>query len=102
MAEIAPMEQFMVHKVVNLPAFPVPVLGSLDLSITNSTVFMFIAAALIIIFFSAAGAGKVVPGRLQSLAESFYDLVDGGLVGSMIGDNGRPFLPFIFTLFSTI
>ena len=43
-----------------------------------------------------------MPGRLQSLAETLYDLVDKGLTGPMIGDRGRPFLPFIFTLFSLI
>ena len=31
-----------------------------------------------------------------------YDLVDRGLTGPMIGDRGRPFLPFVFTLFSLI
>jgi F-type H+-transporting ATPase subunit a len=101
MAAIEPMEQFMVHRIVTLPSMNLG-FGVVDFSITNSVLFMFIAAALIIVFFSAAGRGKVVPGRLQSAAESFYDLVDGGLVGSMIGDRGRPFLPFIFTLFSTI
>ena len=35
-------------------------------------------------------------------AEAAYDLIDNGLVGSMIGDRGRPFVPFIFTIFSVI
>jgi F-type H+-transporting ATPase subunit a len=102
MAAIQPMEQFMVSKIVPLPPLQVPGLGAVDLSITNSVLFMFIAAALISVFFLAAGQKKIVPGRLQSAAESFYDLIDNGLVGAMIGDNGRPFLPFIFTLFSAI
>ena len=102
MAAIDPMEQFLVHKLVPFPAIIVPGLGSLDLSITNTVMFMLIAAALIIVFFLAAGRGQVVPGRLQALAEAFYDLIDDGLIGGMIGDRGRPFLPFIFTLFSII
>jgi F-type H+-transporting ATPase subunit a len=102
MAAIEPMEQFLVHKVLPLPPIPLPVLGQLDLSITNAVVFMFISAGLIVFFFLTAARQQLVPGRLQSAAESLYDLVDGGLVGPMIGDNGRPFLPYIFTLFCTI
>ena len=102
MAAIQPMEQFLVHKAVPLPPVQIPGLPALDLSITNSVVLMMIAAGLIVIFFLTASRQKLVPGRLQAVAESFYDLVDGGLVGPMIGDNGRPFLPFIFTLFAFI
>ena len=101
MAAIQPMEQFLVHKAVALP--PVHLGGlTLDLSITNSVLFMLISAALIIGFFLAASQGKLVPGRMQAVAEFIYDLIDGGLVGPMIGHNGKPFVPFIFTIFSLI
>jgi F-type H+-transporting ATPase subunit a len=103
MAAIAPMEQFMIHKVVDLPPVAVPGLGSLDLSITNSVVFMLISAVLITVFFLAAGRGQLVPGRMQAMAETLYGLVDKGLVNAMIGHGrGKPFLPFVFTLFSMI
>lgn len=102
MAAIQPMEQFLVHKAVPLPPFRVPGLGVLDLSITNSVLFMLISAGLIILFFLAASRRALVPGRMQAVAELFYDLIDGGLVGPMIGDRGRPFVPFIFTIFSLI
>jgi len=102
MAAIEPMEQFMVHRIVKLGPVHVPGIGELDLSITNSVLFMLIASAIITLFFLAASKREVVPGRLQSLAETLYDLVDKGLTGPMIGDRGRPFLPFIFTLFSLI
>src|SRR5579872_6753649 len=101
MAAIQPMEQFLVHKVVPWTV-QIPGLPTLDLSITNSVFFMMIAAGLIVLFFLTASRQQLVPGRLQAVAESFYDLVDGGLVGPMIGDNGRPFIPYIFTLFSII
>jgi F-type H+-transporting ATPase subunit a len=102
MAAIQPMEQFMVEKIVNIGPVKVPGLGDIDLSITNSVVYMLFAAALITVFFLVASRREVVPGRLQALAETLYDLVDKGLTGPMIGDRGRPFLPFIFTLFSLI
>jgi F-type H+-transporting ATPase subunit a len=44
----------------------------------------------------------VVPGRLQAFGEILYDLADKGLTGPMIGDRGRPFLPYVFALFSII
>ena len=101
MAEMAPMSQFLVHKVVALP--PIQIGGfALDLSITNSVLFMLIASAIITLFFLVSARGEVVPGRMQALAESLYDLIDKGMTGPMIGDRGRPFLPFIFTLFSMI
>jgi F-type H+-transporting ATPase subunit a len=99
MAAIEPMEQFMIRKVPGLPALHV---GGLDLSVTNSVLFMLIASLLITVFFLAAAKRQVVPGRLQAMAEILYDMVDNGLTGAMIGDRGRPFVPFIFTLFSLI
>ena len=102
MAAIEPMEQFLVHKVVDLPPIPMPGLGSIDMSITNSVLFMLIAAGLISTFFFVSARRQIVPGRMQALAEMLYDMVDGTLTGGIIGDRGRPFLPFVFTLFLLI
>jgi F-type H+-transporting ATPase subunit a len=101
MADIQPMEQFLIRKLIALPAFNVGGV-TIDLSITNSVATMMFAAALISVFFLAAGRGKVVPGRLQAFGEILYDLADKGLTGPMIGDRGRPFLPYVFALFSMI
>jgi F-type H+-transporting ATPase subunit a len=102
MAEIHPMEQFMIHKVVSLPPIVVPGFGPIDLSITNSVATMIGMALLVSLFFLAAGQGKVVPRRVQALGEIVYDLVDKGLTGAMIGERGRPFLPFVFALFAIL
>ncbi|HXV01444.1 MAG TPA: F0F1 ATP synthase subunit A [Caulobacteraceae bacterium] len=99
---IEPMEQFLVHKVAPIPPVRVPGLGLVDLSVTNSVLFMLIAAGLISLFFLAAGRRQVVPGRLQAAAEMLYGMIDGVLTGGIIGDRGRPFLPFILTLFLLI
>ena len=101
MAEIQPMEQFLIKKLVTLPTFTVGGV-TVDMSITNSVATMIFAAALISVVFLAAGRGKVVPGRLQAFGEILYDLADKGLTGPMIGDRGRPFLPYVFALFSVI
>jgi F-type H+-transporting ATPase subunit a len=103
MAEIQPMEQFLIHKVSWLPSFGVSTpYGYLDLSITNSVLTMIGATLAISVFFLVSAQGKVVPGRLQAFSEILYDLVDKGLTGPMIGDRGRPFLPYVFALFSLI
>jgi F-type H+-transporting ATPase subunit a len=103
MAEIQPMEQFMIQKIPGLSFPPIQIGGvTFDLSITNSVATMIVAALLITAFFLVSARGKVVPGRLQAFGEILYDLVDKGMTGPMIGDRGRPFLPYVFALFSLI
>jgi F-type H+-transporting ATPase subunit a len=102
MAAIQPMEQFLIKPLVRFAPIDVPGLGPIDLSITNSVATMMFAAVAISLFFLAAGRGKVVPGRVQAFGEILYDLADKGLTGQMIGDRGRPFLPYVFALFSLI
>jgi F-type H+-transporting ATPase subunit a len=101
MADIQPMEQFLIRPLVAIP--PVTIGGvTFDLSITNSVATMIFAAAVISIFFLVSARRQVVPGRLQAFGEILYDLADKGLTGPMIGDRGRPFLPYVFALFSII
>jgi F-type H+-transporting ATPase subunit a len=95
------MEQFLIKKLVPLPAFHVGGL-TVDMSITNAVATMFFGAAVISLVFWAAARGKVVPGRMQAFGEIVYDLIDKGLTGPMIGDRGRPFLPYVFALFCMI
>jgi F-type H+-transporting ATPase subunit a len=102
MGAIEPMGQFMVRKVVDWPPVRMPGGGAIDLSITNSVLFLFIAAALLTVFFAVAAKRALVPGRMQALAEMLYGVVDGALTGAIIGDRSRPFLPFVFTLFLLI
>ncbi|MDQ2861723.1 MAG: F0F1 ATP synthase subunit A [Pseudomonadota bacterium] len=102
MAAIEPMEQFLVTRIVPLPPVRVPGLGAVDLSITNSVLFMLIAAVLISAFFLISARRALVPGRMQALAEMLFGMVDGALTGGIIGERGRAFLPFVFTLFLLI
>ncbi len=102
MAAIEPMHQFMIHKIVPVPEVVIPGVARLDLSITNSVLFMLIAAGLLGGFFLLSTRREIVPGRLQALAEMLYTMVDGTLTGAIIGDRGRAFLPFVFTLFLLI
>ena len=93
-----PMHQFQIQKIVELPT--VTVFGqAIDLSITNSVAAMLLAATLVMVFYAAASAkAAVIPGRLQTVGEMLYGLVDG-LADSIMGHEGKKFLPFVFTLF---
>ena len=77
------------------------VLGPVGASVglTQSNVFMMISAGLIVaLMIYGMRPRAVVPGRLQSVAESAYSFIDDMLV-SQVGPEGRRFFPFVFTLF---
>ena len=94
-----PMHQFEVQPVLEIPPVSVPGLGLIDLSITNSTVAMLVAATLVVLFFAIVTASpKVVPGRLQVVGEGMFSFIDD-LATGIIGSQGRAFFPFVFTLF---
>ncbi len=93
-----PMHQFQIQKVVDLPA--VEVFGqTIDMSITNSVLAMLIAVGLTLVFFALTTArAEIVPGRGQVMAEGLFNTIDN-MVESIIGHDGRKFLPYVLTLF---
>lgn len=91
-----PLEQFAIEPLVPLH------IGRYDLSFSNSSLFMVLAAALLTLMMTVAvKRGALVPGRLQSLAELAHDFIV-----TMVRDNAGPealrFVPFVFTLFMFI
>jgi F-type H+-transporting ATPase subunit a len=94
-----PMHQFEIHKIVDLPDFALPGVGTIDMAFTNSTLAMTLAAGLIIAFMAAVTAKpQVVPGRLQVIGEGAFNYIDNLVVG-IIGHEGRKFFPFVFSIF---
>jgi F-type H+-transporting ATPase subunit a len=78
-----------------------PVLGILGRSVgfSQANLFMVIAVGLIMaLLVYGMRPRAVVPGRLQSLAETSYEFVHG-LVTGQVGDEGKRFFPFVFALF---
>ena len=98
---IEPMHQFMIHKIVDLPTFHVGGL-TIDMSITNSVASMIAGAVIIVLFFALTARRQIVPNRAQALAEALYNIVDKVLVTPIIGHQGRPYIPYLFTLFCVI
>ena len=79
-------------------------LGAVGRSVgfTQSNLYMLISAGLIVaLMMWGMRARAVVPGRVQSLAESAYGFIDD-MVVAQIGEEGRRFFPFVFTLFMFI
>jgi F-type H+-transporting ATPase subunit a len=82
----------------------VTALGPLGASVnfTQSNLMMLIAGALILGLLVVGMRPKsVVPGRLQALAEIAYGGVYSMCV-DQIGEEGKKFFPFVFTLFSFV
>ena len=88
-----PMHQFEIAPLATFSA------GPLDLSFTNSSLWMMIAAFVSVVFFSLAAAPKsIIPGRMQVIAEGAYNFV-GDLITDNMGGKGREYFPLVFTLF---
>ena len=88
-----PMEQFEIHRLAPLS------LGNIDVSFTNSSLWMMIATGAAVIFFSSATRARaLIPGRMQSIAEVLYNFV-ADMVRGAIGPEGMKFFPYVFTLF---
>lgn len=70
-----------------------------DASFTNSSLFMVIAAGLIVAFLSFAMRSRaLVPGRMQSIAEMSYEFI-ANMIRENVGQDGMKYFPFVFSLF---
>jgi F-type H+-transporting ATPase subunit a len=92
-----PLHQFTVERLIPLH------IGGIDASYTNAALLMSVAVVLITAFVMLTMRnGALVPGRWQSVTEMLYEFVAHNLVDSNAGHGARPFLPFVFTLFTFI
>jgi F-type H+-transporting ATPase subunit a len=90
----SPLAQFEIKTLYQLPQ-----VYGIDLSITNSALWMLLSVAALFVFFALAMRKKaVVPGRMQSLAEVTYEFVQG-IIDENMGHGGKKYFPFIFTIF---
>lgn len=71
--------------------------------LTKFTLLVWVAVALIIIFFLWANRNpQLVPSRRQWLAESIYGFTRDGVAKEMIGHEGLRFAPYLTSLFCFI
>jgi len=91
--EESPLHQFELQNWIPIS------LGGLDISINKAVVFMWIVVSLAAVLMVMAGsARKLVPGKLQSLAEMMVDFIRSMIMDTM-GKDGMRFFPLIATLF---
>jgi len=93
---IDPMHQF---QIVRLKEFS---LFGLDVSFTNSALFMVIAVLVVSgVMILGSRKAALVPSRMQSIAELSYEFV-ANMVRDNAGSEGLKYFPFVFTLFMFI
>ncbi len=92
-----PIAQFQIKKIVTLGT-----IGGHEIAITNSSVFMMAAVAVIVgLTYLATTSRSLVPGRVQSLVELTYEFV-ANTVRSTAGNDGMRFFPLVFSLFTFV
>jgi F-type H+-transporting ATPase subunit a len=89
-----PIEQFEIHEY-----FPVFKIAGHQIAFTDSAIFMLLAVALTAALMLGATAGRrLVPTRMQSVAEVLYEFV-ADMIRSTAGEHGLKFFPLVFSLF---
>ena len=89
-----PMHQFNVHKIG-----PEIKINGIDLSFTNSSLFMLLSAIFILLFLLfGTKEKKIIPGKIQLISEMLYNFI-GKMINDTAGKKAKPYFPFIFSLF---
>lgn len=93
-----PLHQFVIE-----PFIPMHIPGTgIDVSFTNSSLWMAIAVAVSAGFLNYAMRERaLVPTRVQVFGEMLYEFV-AGMIRENIGPKGRPYFPLVFTLFMIV
>ena len=90
---IDPIHQFEISKIAPIK------IGGLDISFTNSSLFMVFAISAVFLLFTLGLSKKsIIPGRMQMLSEMSYNFI-ANMLRDQVGDQGRAYFPFIFSLF---
>lgn len=88
---IDPIHQFVINRIIPLD------IGGIDISFTNSALWAVIATICASLLFILAPR-NLIPTRLQSVAESIYEVVDN-MTHEVLHENARTYFPFVLTLF---
>ena len=70
-------------------------IAGVDLSFTNASLFMVISASIILLFlFLSTKQKKIVPDKIQLIAELFYSFV-AKMISDTASSKAKPYFPFI-------
>jgi F-type H+-transporting ATPase subunit a len=88
-----------IHQFHITDLFAIGKIGPALITFTNSAAFMVIAVAAISLFLiGSTWSRALVPGRLQSAAELFYEFI-ADTIRNTAGEEGMQFFPLVFSLF---
>ena len=88
-----------IHQFIITPILPITV-GGVDLSFTNSSLWMALAVACAyLVVMAGTRQHAMVPGRLQAAVEMLYEFT-ANMLRDATGKEGMRFFPWIFTLFT--
>ena len=92
----SPLEQF---EVTNLIGINAPILGYLNITLTNLGLYSIIVLFLIVgLHYAANNNNKLVPSKWSILLESSFATINS-MVRDQIGSLNEIYLPFIYSLF---
>ena len=91
-----PIHQFEIKKIVPLK------LNDIDISFTNSSMFMILTVTIISLFLILSiKKKKIVPSRFQLTSELFYKFILN-MINDNVGQDGQKYFSLIFSLFTFI
>ena len=97
-AKVDPMHQFTIQPMFGTEGWEV---AGYNIAFTNSALWMAISAVALWIFVFGGMKRELVPGRWQMAVESFTGFIDD-MLDANIGEAGRKYVPYIFSLFMFI
>src|SRR5262249_29035101 len=90
---VDPIHQFQIYNML-----PIVKIGSTQIRLTNSAIYMLIAVGLtVLLLLGTTGTRRLVPTRMQSVAELTYELMANTLRGAT-GEEGMRFFPLVFSM----
>ena len=91
----SPLHQFEIHPIIPIQLGD----AGVDVSFTNSALFMVLAMVLISGFMILGmRRSAIVPGRWRCAAEMAYEFI-ANMLRDTVGQEGRKYFPFVFTVF---
>ena len=92
-----PLDQFEIRDLISIHT---PILGNLNLSLTNITLYLIISSIIIVGITSITNKSKKVIFNGWTLSkESIYDTVHSIVINQISSAAGQIYFPFIYTLF---
>ncbi|MFO1088462.1 MAG: F0F1 ATP synthase subunit A [Hyphomicrobiales bacterium] len=94
---VDPLHQFHINNWVDL--FEI---GGMKFAFTNSAFFMLAAVGTVTgLLYLASQSSQLVPSRLQSVGEMWYEFVEN-MVKNTMGHEGMKYFPLVFSIFSFV